>query len=486
MENRKKIINLSNIEDINAYVFGEYVSSGSRWINFGKNNDYAEFLRTLYLSSPTHQAIIDGCTNLATGEGVEVVNPEQNPLSNKWLNENFPQDVIKKLISDLKMYGYAVIEVYGGKLVKYVEAVKYRMDAKDESGKMNYMWFSKDWEYFSYRKNAPIKVPVYTQGCDYDVSVCMIQMPTMGYDYYSPVDYNGSINYIALESEISKYHLSNIKNGLFPSFLINFIGTEFSDAQMDKIEMDINKKFGGSLNTGRAIVGFSATKDDATTLETITQPDLPAQYEFLSKECSEKILIGHGVTSPILFGIRETGGGLGNNAQELEQSYYLYYESKLKHYQNYILQLIKKVMEGNMLYGQVEFTTYNPFANASFDTITNKPPTEYIVPGVSGPTATPVKQSLRLSELESQIILSKIDELATKTEDTKVSEKILDKLDESKLYKFVKASNNNNMMIKKFEILSEKGFLFKADKELIKNCKDYFFMEQNFFKKLIY
>lgn len=485
MENRKRVINLANLEDITAYNFGEYLSSGSKWINFGKNNDYAEYLRNLYLSSPTHQAIVDGSTNMATGEGVEVIDPAKNPVSNKWLNENFPKSIVKKLISDLKMYGYAVIEIYGGSLVKYVEAIKYRMDTRDENGNMNFMWYSQDWEYYTYRKNAPVKVPVYTQGCDLDVSVCMIQMPTMGYMYYSPVDYAGAINYISLESEISKYHLSNIKNGLFPSFLINFIGSEFSDEQMDKIEQDINKKFGGSLNTGRAIIGFSATKDDATTLETITQPDLPAQYEFLSKECSEKILVGHGVTSPILFGIRDSGGGLGNNAQELEQSYYLYYESKLKHYQNYILELIKKVMEGNLLYGEVQFITYNPFANASFDTITNKPPTEYVVPGVSGPTATPVKQSLRLSELDSQELLSKIEELAVKTDDIKISERILDKVDESKLYKFVKASNNNNMMIKKFEILSSQGYLFKGNSELIQNTKDYYFMEESFMKKSI-
>ena len=486
MENRKKVIQLANMEDITAYNFGEYLSSGNKWVNFGKNNDYAEYLRNIYLTSPTHQAIVDGCTNMATGEGVEVVDPAKNPVSNKWLNENFPKSVIKKLLSDLKMYGYAVIEVYGGSLVKYVEAIKYRMDVKDEDNIMHYMWYSRDWEYYTYRKNAPVKVPMYTPGTDADISVIMVQMPTMGYEYYSPVDYNGAINYISLESEISKYHLSNIKNGLFPSFLINFIGTEFSDEQMDRIELDINKKFGGSSNTGRAIIGFSATKDDATTLTTVDQPTIHETYQFLSKECSEKILIGHGVTSPILFGIRDTGGGLGNNAQELEQSYYLYYESKLKHYQNYILELIKIVMNGNLLYGEVDFINYNPFSNASFDTIKGKPATETVIPPASMPATETIKQSVKMTELDSQELLSKIEELAVKTDDIKIGEKILNKLDNSKLYKFVKASNNNNMVIKKFEILSNQGYLFKADSELIKNNRDYYFLEESFMKKLNY
>ena len=123
-----RAINLTRIEDITPYNFGEYISSGSKWISFGEQNDYPEYLRTLYLTSPTHQAIIDGTINLATGEGVEIANPEGNPISNKWLNESFPKDVIKDLIGDLKMYGYACVQVYSGSIVKYTEAVKYRMD----------------------------------------------------------------------------------------------------------------------------------------------------------------------------------------------------------------------------------------------------------------------------------------------------------------------------------------------------------------------
>ena len=40
------------------------------------------------------------------------------------------------------------------------------------------------------------------------------------------------------------------------------------------------------------------------------------------------------------------------------------------------------------------------------------------------------------------------------------------------------------MIFKKFEILTEQGYVFKQDKEMIKNTKDYFFMEQIFMKKI--
>ena len=119
MNNNIRAINLStNIEDINAYNFGEY-NYGTKWVDYGKDNDYPYFLRTLYLNSPTNQAVIDNTINMATGEGVEVIDPAKNPISNKWLNENFPKDVVKKLLSDLKLYVYATAEVYGVSLIKY-------------------------------------------------------------------------------------------------------------------------------------------------------------------------------------------------------------------------------------------------------------------------------------------------------------------------------------------------------------------------------
>ena len=453
---------LSNYEDITAYDIGQYEYIGNRWVNFGKDNDYPEFLRNLYLNSPTHQAIVDGVQNLATGDGVEVVDPAKNPLSNKWLNENFPKEVVKKLIGDLKMYGYAVCQIYDGSLIKYSEAIKYRFAPKCEDEQPS-IWYCEDWNKYNTKAYKPVKLPIYQEGTDEPISILIVQLDKKSFTYYSPVDYNGAINYIALETEISKYHLSNIKNGLAPSFSISFIG-DFTDEQMKEIENKLNKKFSGTSNTGRIIVGFSDNPDNRVMIDTIEQPNIDATYSFLSKECSDKILIGHGVTSPLLFGItRDTGNGLGSNAEELSQSYYLFYESKLKHYQNYILEMITKIMNGNLLYAPIQFKTYNPFA-------------------VNNNTQKLSKLEL-INEVDSQIKLSKIDENKIKTDDILINEKIFDgKLNEKALYKFVKSSNNNNIVNKKYELLSKQGYLFKPNEEIV-NTSDYYFMEQIYLKK---
>lgn len=457
--NQPRIVNLSK-EDINAYNIGEYYSYGNKWVNYGKDNDFPNYLRTLYLTSPTHQTICDGVAQLATGEGIHVTDPDKNPISNKWINENFPKETIKSLITDLKIYGYCAIQIYGGSKCKYSPAIKYLFDVKDDNGNINYVWFSENWEEYSQRKNRPVKLPIYQEGTDDELSIMIIQLDKKSYDYYSPVDYHGAINYINLECEIAKYHLSNIKNGLFPSFVITFIGNEFSDEQMNKIETDINKKFGGSNNSGRAIIGFASDKDSATQLQTIEQSQLSEQYQFLSTECSNKILVGHGISSPLMVGIRNTGGGLGNNADELQQSYMLYYESKLKSYQNYILQGITKIMNGNLLYADIEFITYNPFVAKNTELAEYNP----------------------VNEIDSQEILSQIDLIAEKPSGQLISERIFGgQVKPGCLYKFVKSSNKSNIILKKFEILDKKGYLFKGS-DIIKNTSDYYFLERIYYK----
>ena len=45
-----------------------------------------------------------------------------------------------------------------------------------------------------------------------------------------------------------------------------------------------------------------------TSIDPIHLPDAHAQYQFLSDECRDKIMLGHGITSPILFGIKDNTG----------------------------------------------------------------------------------------------------------------------------------------------------------------------------------
>jgi len=451
-----------NQQDITAYDFGEYTVYGNRWVEFGKNNDYPNFLRNLYINSPTHQAIMDGVINLSTGDGVALKDPVNNPISNKFLTNNFTKDVIHELISDLKQYGYCVLRVYpNGGIIQYDNADKYRMAEENKEGTVKTIWFSNNWMEYNDPKNRPVEIPLLGSGIESELYIAVCQMDKKGFKYYAPVDYSGSINWINLEVEISKFHLSSILNGLFPNIIINYPGVELSNEQLDEIEFRLNKKYGGSLNASKLMISNSPTKDTEPTITTIDQPQLSERYEFLSKECSEKILLGHGVTSPLLFGIRDTGGGFGNNADELEKSYQLFYEGKLKGYQNYIIELITEVMNSFYLYAEVIFKPYNPFVD--FKQTTQK--------------LSKIKQEL--NEINISKTLKLIDDISIENKDiTILNDNIFDGIQkENCLYKFNRSSLKQSLLINKFIQMDRSNYLFKYDKNLIKNTEDYYFTE---------
>ena len=78
-----------------------------------------------------------------------------------------------------------------------------------------------------------------------------------GFYYYSPVDYQGGIQYCELEEEISNYHLNNIMNGLAPGMFISFNNGVPNQEERELIEARIANKFSGSSNAGKFLFCIS-------------------------------------------------------------------------------------------------------------------------------------------------------------------------------------------------------------------------------------
>ena len=83
-------------------------------------------------------------------------------------------------------------------------------------------------------------------------------------------------------------------------------------------------------------------------------------YEFLAKECTTKILAGHRVTSPLLFGIRGDGSGFGNNAEELRDSFSLFQNTVIKPYQRTLLDGLQVIFNVNGIDLDFYFSTLKP------------------------------------------------------------------------------------------------------------------------------
>jgi hypothetical protein len=95
-------------------------------------------------------------------------------------------------------------------------------------------------------------------------------------------------------------------------------------------------------------------------LTPVNPNDNDGMYEFLAKECTTKILAGHRVTSPLLFGIRGDGSGFGNNAEELRDAFSLFQNTVIKPYQRTLLDGLQVIFNVNGINLDFYFKTLKP------------------------------------------------------------------------------------------------------------------------------
>jgi len=324
------------------------------WIQFGTDNMYPQYLLELYNGSSINNAIIKGVSAMIYGEGLDATDKQDSEEHKaQWLRltsllGHSQKDLLKCLAFDLKLFGMCYVNVIWNKpRTKIVEmyhipAQYIRSGKTDGYGRVNEYYYSADWT--NTRKHKPRTYKAFDEKDRTSASqVLCIKDYSPGSYYYSLPDYQGSTSYIQLDMEIAQFHLSNIKSGMFPSMAVNFANGVPTREERRTIERQINSKFGGSGNAGKILITFNDGKDTAPEIVPINANDNSDSYQFLSTETTRKVLTGHRVTSPLLFGVKGDGGGFGNNADELRDSYSLFNNTVIKPFQNTLLEGLQAV-----------------------------------------------------------------------------------------------------------------------------------------------
>jgi hypothetical protein len=176
--------------------------------------------------------------------------------------------------------------------------------------------------------------------------------------YFALVDYQGALPYAVLEQEISDYLINEVQNGFSGTKVINFNNGLPPEEEMDAVERKVLGKLTGSKGK-RVIVSFNHSEAQKTTVDDIPLNDAPEHYTYLSEECMRKIMLGHNVTSPLLFGI-SSSNGFSSNADELQNSFILYYNMVIQPYQDLIIEAIDRVLAVNGISLKLYFETLKP------------------------------------------------------------------------------------------------------------------------------
>jgi len=331
------------------------------FVSYGKDNDFPQYLENLYMTSPTHHALVDSIAYMIAGKDIEV-----DGLQAKLAVAKFRLNDLKGYLSfDLKLHGAYAIEVIKDKKgdvssFEHLPMCNLRPSEVDDEGVVNHWYYCEDWtdrKLLTFALENPIEA--LDESLKQTKCIIIVKTPTPNGNYFSKPDYIGARNYIELEKEISTFHVNNIKNGLFPSaFLIwkNGIPTE---EERRRHSSDMERDLSGAQNAGKIVNLYASDSESAPEIVAFESNDADNTYQFLSNETTDKIMIGHRVTTPSLFGVK-TAGQLGN-VQELETGSVLFEANVIQPFREFIEEGLAICLRLEGITDEVNIPTNNPF-----------------------------------------------------------------------------------------------------------------------------
>mgnify|MGYP000070493893 FL=1 len=430
------------------------------FVSYGEDNNYFQFLIDRYNGSATNNAIINGMSEMIFGRGLDATDSNRKPEAYAQMITLFHDDCVRRLASDLKLMGQCAMQVIYSKDRKTIARVEHipvetlRAEKCNEKGEIEAYYMHPDWA--NYKKNDTLKrIEAFGYGNE-PIQIYYVKPYKAGYKYYSPVDYQGGLQYAELEEEISNYHINNIMNGLAPSMLINFNNGTPDPEQRQLIENRIYQKFSGSSNSGKFILSFNDDANTAASIEPIQLSDAHNQYQFLSDESMRKIMVAHRVVSPMLLGVKDSSG-LGNNADELKTASLLMDNTVIRPFQTLLIKAFDDILAYNDISLNLYFKTLQPLEFKELDNVVDKETRE---------EETGVKLSKENEDFNDEEMLNALDgeeisdewELVEKREYSEDNESVEDWADKlikekkstlNKLADFIKSKPNDKSKLDK-------------------------------------
>lgn len=320
----------------------------NKYIQFGVENNYPDYLLSLYNESAKHGAIIKSKVNYIYGDGFETT-VSANSNGDGW------NKILKRTIVDGSIFGgFYLMAVWkrGGTCDFYhIDFTKVR------ANKEKTLFFVKeDWN------DNQEKARIYDAFNVNDKQGAQI----FYYSQYAPAqktyplpDYFQALNYIESDVQISRHILGNAKDGFVAGTLINLNnGDPISEENKGEVEKALKKKFTGSEGD-RLVIVYNKSKENSAEILPLGQTQLTKEdFTNINKLIEQEIFAGHQITSPMLFGIKTEGQLGGSN--EIRNAYTIFNNTYVNERQKEYEEVFNQLMKVNGLQGDFKIKPVEP------------------------------------------------------------------------------------------------------------------------------
>ena len=368
-----------NESNIVSLKLSEYVAKSDAekvdrkgWVNYGDQNDFPQYLRDLSHESPVHGSLVVAIGDMIAGKGIKSEQYQEQ------LDALKIDELTYACAHDLKLFGGFFIEVIWSNdrtQIAKLNAIPFeecRIAINQEDESEIGIYHSYDWSNIRKKKNTPEFIPKYNYLTRMEEPRQMYWCFTYtGSDVYPRPDYWSAINYIELDKQISIFHINQISNGLFPSTIINFYNGQATPEQKQQMMMDWENKMSGARNAGKVVMFFNERDQPKTEITPFPVNDADKQYQLMDTTATQKIITSHRVTTPLLFGIRDTAGGFGSNKDEMATGLEIFNKQVVEPYQAKINKSVQELLSNQMPGVNFEIVPNTPLITEQVAVTTN-------------------------------------------------------------------------------------------------------------------
>jgi hypothetical protein len=352
-ERKIKSYGINNFSKIDAPLIKP--SMNGDYMKWGEKNDYPDYLLELYNEkSSIHKKIIDRKVKMISFYEFIFNNQIKDFIDNNWSDDTI-QKIIKMISFDICIFNgfsLAIRWSRSGDIISSIDFIpfhKVRMSEDKSTYFISNNWSKWDCTYKSYPKfsilNNKNKVQIF-----------YFKMPQPGVDYYPVPEYSAVITSIESDYRIGNFHYNNIKNGFSGGYAVIFKNGEPTIEQAMQQKADFLTEYSGDENGGNIVFLYARNSEEAPEIVPIPTSGNSELYGTLDERNIQKILTAHGVTNPILFGIK-SANGLGSK-DELIDALMSYQSLEIYPIQKEIENVFNKFIKINGLNGEIKMNKF--------------------------------------------------------------------------------------------------------------------------------
>ena len=416
--------------ELSSYVAPEIEEDNKHdWILYGENDAYFDYVIDCYQKSPTNNSILGSMARKTFGKGLSATNARERAGQWAALVAIMRPKELQAAALDRAIFGSFAFEVIYKKDKKTIDKVYHvpyntvRAGKCNDKGEITHYYISSKWDEADEDPNFnPDRIEAFDPNADKPTAAKELYVHrsySPGVFYYCPVPYQGGLKYAELEWRISQYYLNLVSKNFTPTHLVNYnngVPNEVEDRQ-NIVRKTKQAMSGGDGDT--ILVSFNSSKDEAAEIITLQVTDAAQQYQELTKQAQDKIMISHGVVSGMLYGVKENTG-LGNNAEELKNAWNVEDNSVIRPMQEDLIQAIECFASHNGIAGlDLYFKPLTPIEFVDTDKVQSE---EEVIKETGDEEATNVQmhkhEAREMTAEEEKTLLDELIELGEEVDES--------------------------------------------------------------------